>query len=349
MSLIKPNWNTLIRIVLILVAIVVINRVVKKFFEIKPSSLRYNSLTREFYLIVNQKNIQENEFKQTALFYDDIYDVDEQTEYVIKLRSAHFPFSKIPLQNWYNYCEYVKSAGLNSIQIDIVWNVHEPYKKKYDFTTGSNDLEEFIKLVKHFGLYLIVRIDPYVHCSNYDLGGLPAWLLAVENNTNSQTHILNLKNTVFKQLLVDYYSNLVPILVKYQLGENGGPIIGVLTQYYDQTVDHLSATSIHSFYNENYIKFLENFLYSNSFYEVLLTSENVCQFDKRLDKHDYKRYCDSSLNIYSPVYLNVKPLISIPTCTSNYAVYFYLFDYLLKVKKIFLLIFSENKQFFLSV
>ncbi len=41
---------------------------------------------------------------------------------------------------------------------------------------GMLDVERFIETARDEGLYVIVRPGPYI-CSEWDLGGLPAWLL----------------------------------------------------------------------------------------------------------------------------------------------------------------------------
>ncbi|CAL9211124.1 unnamed protein product, partial [Musa hybrid cultivar] len=40
---------------------------------------------------------------------------------------------------------------------------------------GNYDLVRFIKLVKQAGLYVHLRIGPYV-CAEWNFGGFPVWL-----------------------------------------------------------------------------------------------------------------------------------------------------------------------------
>ncbi len=46
---------------------------------------------------------------------------------------------------------------------------------KFDFT-GNNDLRHFIELCAKNGMKVILRPGPYV-CAEWDMGGLPWWLL----------------------------------------------------------------------------------------------------------------------------------------------------------------------------
>lgn len=66
--------------------------------------------------------------------------------------------------------------GLNTISTYVFWNLHEPTKGTYDFS-GQLDVAQFVREAQQEGLYVILRPGPYV-CSEWDLGGLPSWLLA---------------------------------------------------------------------------------------------------------------------------------------------------------------------------
>lgn len=53
--------------------------------------------------------------------------------------------------------------------------MHEPRPGEFHFD-GSLDLARFIEIAAELGLKVIVRPGPYI-CSEWDFGGLPAWLL----------------------------------------------------------------------------------------------------------------------------------------------------------------------------
>jgi beta-galactosidase len=69
--------------------------------------------------------------------------------------------------------------GLNTISTYVFWNLHEPKPGVYDFE-GSLDVAAFVRIAQEEGLYVILRPGPYA-CAEWDLGGLPAWLLADPN------------------------------------------------------------------------------------------------------------------------------------------------------------------------
>jgi beta-galactosidase len=67
-------------------------------------------------------------------------------------------------------------CGCNALETYVAWNVHEIKPGVFDFS-GWQDLPRYLELAAEHGLRCIVRPGPYV-CTEWDLGGLPAWLLA---------------------------------------------------------------------------------------------------------------------------------------------------------------------------
>jgi len=93
--------------------------------------------------------------------------------FVIRSGEMHYP--RVPPEHWRDRFRKAKAMGLNTITTYIFWNEHEPQPGKFDFT-GSRDIVRFAKLAQEEGLFLIIRPGPYV-CTEWDFGGLPAWLL----------------------------------------------------------------------------------------------------------------------------------------------------------------------------
>jgi beta-galactosidase len=86
----------------------------------------------------------------------------------------HYP--RIPREYWRARLKMARAMGLNTISTYVFWNMHEPKPGTYDFG-GQLDVAEFIREAQAEGLHVILRPGPYV-CAEWDLGGLPAWLLA---------------------------------------------------------------------------------------------------------------------------------------------------------------------------
>ena len=92
---------------------------------------------------------------------------------VIISGSLHYP--RIPRPYWRDRMKKARAMGLNAISTYVFWNAHETKPGEFDFT-GNLDIAEFCRIAQEEGLWVIVRPGPYV-CSEWDFGGLPAWLL----------------------------------------------------------------------------------------------------------------------------------------------------------------------------
>ena len=97
--------------------------------------------------------------------------------FIIRSGEMHYP--RIPPEHWRDRFRKAKAMGLNTITTYIFWNEHEPQPGKFDFA-GNKDIARFAKLAQEEGLWLIIRPGPYV-CTEWDFGGLPAWLLRDRN------------------------------------------------------------------------------------------------------------------------------------------------------------------------
>ncbi|KAH9691284.1 Beta-galactosidase 16 [Citrus sinensis] len=86
--------------------------------------------------------------------------------------SIHYPRSTP--QMWPSLIAKAKEGGLDVIQTYVFWNLHEPQKGQYDFS-GRNDIIRFIKEIQSQGLYVCLRIGPFIE-SEWTYGGLPIWL-----------------------------------------------------------------------------------------------------------------------------------------------------------------------------
>ncbi|KAK3040335.1 hypothetical protein RJ639_026740, partial [Escallonia herrerae] len=91
---------------------------------------------------------------------------------IIMSGSIHYPRSTPEM--WPDLIKKSKDGGLNAIETYIFWNAHEPLRRQYDFS-GNLDFIRFLKTVQDAGLYVILRIGPYV-CAEWNYGGFPVWL-----------------------------------------------------------------------------------------------------------------------------------------------------------------------------
>lgn len=132
--------------------------------------------------------------------------------------SGSIHYSRIPRYYWRDRLVKMYMAGLNAIQVYVPWNFHEAVQGVHNFT-GDRDLEHFLDLANQTGLLVILRPGPYI-CAEWEMGGLPAWLLEKPNI------ILRTADTDYVQAVSSWLAVLLP-KIKPWLYINGGNIITV--------------------------------------------------------------------------------------------------------------------------
>ncbi|XP_061579637.1 beta-galactosidase-1-like protein [Cololabis saira] len=132
--------------------------------------------------------------------------------------SGSIHYSRIPRYYWKDRLMKMYMTGLNTIQVYVPWNFHEPVQGVHNFT-GDRDLEHFLGLANQMGLLVILRPGPYI-CAEWEMGGLPAWLLQKPNI------ILRSTDTDYMQAVSNWLSVLLPKMKRW-LYINGGNIISV--------------------------------------------------------------------------------------------------------------------------
>ncbi len=128
--------------------------------------------------------------------------------------SIHY-FRVVP-DYWRDRLEKLKAMGCNTVETYIPWNLHEPRKGQFRFD-GILDVERFVRLAQELGFYVILRPSPYI-CAEWELGGLPAWLLAEDGMRFRCAY------PPFQRHVEDYYRALMARLVPLQI-DRGGPVI----------------------------------------------------------------------------------------------------------------------------
>ena len=135
-----------------------------------------------------------------------------------RIISGEMHYARVPREYWRARLKMAKAMGLNTITTYVFWNAHEATPGHYDFS-GRNDVAEFIREAQQEGLYVILRPGPYV-CSEWELGGLPAWLL------KGKPANLRSLDPAFMQPAARWLHRLGKELAPLQLAD-GGNIIAV--------------------------------------------------------------------------------------------------------------------------
>ncbi|XP_014903800.1 beta-galactosidase-1-like protein 2 [Poecilia latipinna] len=164
-------------------------------------------------------------------------------------------YFRVPRPYWKDRLLKMKACGLNTLTTYVPWNLHEPERGTFNFQ-DQLDLRAYISLAAETGFWVILRPGPYI-CAEWDLGGLPSWLL--------QDKDIQLRTTYpgFANAVNLYFDKLVSV-VQPLMFENGGPIIALQleNEYGSYAKD------------DEYMPFLKNCLQSKGVNELLLTSDN---------------------------------------------------------------------------
>ncbi|HVA29117.1 MAG TPA: beta-galactosidase [Candidatus Baltobacteraceae bacterium] len=102
--------------------------------------------------------------------------VDGRPYYVY---AAAFFYERTPRDEWRADLERYKALGINTIDLYLIWNWHEPDARTVDFDGHTNprrDLRTLFSLIHSLGLKAIVRPGPVIR-NEWRNGGYPDWLL----------------------------------------------------------------------------------------------------------------------------------------------------------------------------
>uniref|UniRef100_A0A8D2LJ39 Beta-galactosidase n=3 Tax=Varanus komodoensis TaxID=61221 RepID=A0A8D2LJ39_VARKO len=172
-----------------------------------------------------------------------------------RIFSGSVHYFRVPREYWKDRLMKMKACGLNTLTTYVPWNLHETERGKFDFS-GNLDLQTFIRTAEEVGLWVILRPGPYI-CSEWDLGGLPSWLLRDPK--------MQLRTTYkgFMDAVYQYFDHLIPEVVHLQF-KKGGPIIAmqVENEYGSYAED------------EHYMTLIEEALVKRKVVELLMTSDN---------------------------------------------------------------------------
>ena len=133
----------------------------------------------------------------------------------LPLRSGELHSARIPREYWQHRLQMAKALGFNTVSTYVFWSQHEPEPGKFDWS-GQNDIAEFCRQAQREGLQVLIRPGPYV-CAEYDLGGMPWWLL------RQRELRLRGRDPEFLKAVRGYYRALGEQLAPLQV-TRGGPI-----------------------------------------------------------------------------------------------------------------------------
>jgi beta-galactosidase len=129
---------------------------------------------------------------------------------------GEFQYSRYPEEEWEQEILKMKAAGVQVIEMYIIWNHHEEVEGQFDWT-GRRDLRKFVELCAKHGMDVYPRIGPWAH-GEVRHGGFPDWVL--KNGPVRQNDPVYLKE------VQSFYAQIGAQL-KGELWKDGGPVIGI--------------------------------------------------------------------------------------------------------------------------
>jgi beta-galactosidase len=136
----------------------------------------------------------------------------------IQIRSGEMHPARIPVSCWRHRIRMAKAMGLNTIALYVMWNYLENEPGVFDFHSERRDFVAFIKLCQEEGMWVYLRPGPYV-CGEWDLGGLPPYLLRHEGIKLRDRH-----DPVYMAAVQRYVAAIAPKIAPLMVTA-GGPIL----------------------------------------------------------------------------------------------------------------------------
>lgn len=153
--------------------------------------------------------------KHTFVIGDEDFLLDGRP-FVIRCGEIHFP--RVPREYWRHRLQMCRAMGLNTVCVYLFWNFHEWQEGKFEWS-GQADVAEFCRLAQEEGLWVILRPGPY-SCAEWEMGGLPWWLLKHDD--------IGLRTTDprFLEPAVRFMKEVGRVLAPWQV-TRGGPLLMV--------------------------------------------------------------------------------------------------------------------------
>lgn len=143
---------------------------------------------------------------------DDAF-VKDGEPFTVRAGSLHY--FRVPQPYWRDRMRRMKALGLNTVTMYVAWNYHEEVEGQ---VTRLEEVTGFLDVAKAEGMLVLFRPGPYI-CGEWELGGLPAWLLwedkaGIKLRTHEPTYIA----------AVDKWMNTLYAAVSSYNYAKGGPI-----------------------------------------------------------------------------------------------------------------------------
>ncbi len=156
--------------------------------------------------------------KQETFGYNERYLTRNGRLWVPVMGEMHY--SRYQAGLWEESLRKMKAGGVSIVSTYIFWIHHEEAEGEFDFT-GCRDLGWFVALCRKVGLYVFLRLGPWVHGEARN-GGFPDWIKRMgEEGVGLRTN-----NPVYLEKVERFWRKVYE-QVKDELYGCGGPVIGI--------------------------------------------------------------------------------------------------------------------------
>lgn len=147
---------------------------------------------------------------------------------------GEFHFSRYDKASWETELLKMKAGGVEIVATYVFWIHHEEEQGVWNFK-GNRNLRDFLLLCQRHGLFLFLRIGPWVHgeCRN---GGFPDWIVqdpSLHPRTNDPRY-LEAVSALYRQIGEQ---------ARDLMWKDGGPVIGVQIEN-EYWCDHPEAPGV---------------------------------------------------------------------------------------------------------
>ncbi|MFF8018573.1 beta-galactosidase [Streptomyces sp. NPDC007929] len=137
----------------------------------------------------------------------------------LQIISGSLHYFRVHPEQWADRLHKARLMGLNTVDVYVPWNLHQPRRDGPLVLDGGLDLPRFLDLAAAEGLHVLLRPGPYI-CAEWEAGGLPSWLLADPDIR------LRTADPAYLGPVAAYFGQLLPLL-RDHLATRGGPVIAV--------------------------------------------------------------------------------------------------------------------------
>jgi len=189
----------------------------------------------------------------------------------LRIFSGSLHYFRVHPAFWKTRLQQYKAAGLNTVDVYVPWNLHEPQRGEFDFGNGQSqfspflNITRFLEMIMEEDMFAIFRPGPYI-CGEWEFGGIPSWMLH-EHPMFFRTSFAPYQERA-EIILHEVISRVKHLQFFTDNGSKGGPII--MTQIENEYGNYGYGDHPR---DKEHLKFLKQVLRQEGIESLLFTSD----------------------------------------------------------------------------